>query len=242
MKTASLIFRFFLAGLLFSLMVAGCQKDTFTDVLKDADEPGMAFEAPDVPPEVAQHFTVEELEAFRAGPSEAILEGTVESRRGRWHPLIVAYQMELNHRPVTNSCEDPVVHTDPMAYPNPGLWVGYAEIYTFEGTWFGHGPITGGSTGSIHCGTGEVFPPAQTWVRYRDDELYFSTTELSNEVGNNGTIILTLQHNYYDGTGKFAEAYGSAFGRLYAQPDDLPNLFTGEPGHAIGFTLGWLHY
>lgn len=240
MKTISFFSRFFLAGLFFSLTIIACQKDNFTDVPEITDGRTMAFEAPDVPPEVAQHFTAEELEVFRAGPSEAMLEGVVESRRGRWHPLIVMFEMELYHRPVTNSCEDPVICYDPSGCG--GEWVGYAELYTFEGTWFGHGPITGGSTGSIHCGTGEVFPPARTWVTYRSSELNFTATPLSSEIGNNGTIIQSFQYNYSGGTGMFAEAYGSAYGRLYAQPDDLPNLFLGEPGHALGFALGWLHY
>ena len=240
MKT-SFIFRVLLAGLFLGLLAVGCQKDNVATIPEGDQEQIQAFKVPEVPAEIAQHFTEEELAAFRAGPSQEMLDG-VESRAGSWHPLVVMYEMELYHRPVTNSCEEPVICTNLMECSNPYLWVGYAVLYTFEGTWFGHGPITGGSSGSIHCNTGEVFPPSQTWVSYGDNELYFTGERLSSVSGNNGSIVLIDRFDYTGGTGMFDGAYGYAYGRTYAHQDDLPDLFAGTPGHAIGFTMGWLHY
>ena len=241
MKHVSFISRLALASLLLGLMVVACQKDDFTDVPEAIDKPAIAFEAPDVPAEIAQYFTAEELEAFRAGPSEAMQEG-VENRRGSWHSLSVLYEMELNHRPVTNSCTEPIICTNLMECSDPNLWVGYAELYTFEGTWFGHGPVSGGSSGSVHCKSGEIFPPSNLWVSYNNAELHYTSTQLSGVTGNDGSIVMIIRHDYYGGTGMFAGAYGYAYTRLYAHQDNLPNLFTGEPGHATGYTLGWLHY
>ncbi|MCB0568348.1 MAG: hypothetical protein KDC66_01220 [Phaeodactylibacter sp.] len=241
MKTA-FIFRVLLAALLLGLLAVGCQEDDFTVAPEAEQEHIQAFNVPEIPAEIAQHFTEEELATFQAGPPKEMLEG-VESRYGSWHPVVAILEVEFNHRPVTGTYDEPYICSSVAECPpSAGNWLGYAELYTFEGTWFGMGPVTGGSTGSIHFFNGQVLPPVKTWMQFGNSELLFQTAHLSAVNGDDGSIVMILREDFYGGTGMFTGAYGYVYVRLYTHVNDLPGLLTGAPGHAYVFDIGWVHY
>ena len=119
MRPIKSFYLFFLLGIL----VLSCQKDSL-DPVQEIAEHSDGFTVPNVPVEIANLMSAEDLARFKAGPGEAYLDklnmNNARRSHGRWHPVLMKLGFHLQFGPfVGGDCEAPIPCYGPTGPTGP---------------------------------------------------------------------------------------------------------------------------
>lgn len=89
-----------------SVLFISCEKDTIVEP-EYSDQLVQEYEIPEIPEFIARRMSEADIIKFKAGPGEAFLKNeNVERRRGRWHPVLMFLNYNLQFVPIGGeSCQ-----------------------------------------------------------------------------------------------------------------------------------------
>jgi len=234
---------------LMGLLVISCQRDSVSpDAMNTMDD--QAFLVPDIPDEIAQMMSVEDIARFKAGPGEEYLElqGASNSRkaRGRWYPVLMKLGYQLNFVPIGgNSCQpgdfEPCFGPGAPADPAACLasQVGLAGMTVADGYWFRR---------QVHSEYYPVFclPDysgyGSGFYEMDNDLLWLEAVNGPFQVDEEGNVTFIRKGNYVPGqsTGVFEGAVGWEVMISYTAIENSPSNPAGS-GYSDVIIFGWVY-
>lgn len=98
-------FRIFSTVILMGLLVVSCEKESLEPV-QELSNQNTEFTVPDIPEDIAALMSEEDIALFKAGPGEIYLEEfalkSTRKKCGRWHPVLMVLEYQLQIWPVSN--------------------------------------------------------------------------------------------------------------------------------------------
>ena len=220
------------------LLMASCEKDAIDPVQAEKD-PNAEFVVPEIPVEIAEWMSEEDILRFKAGPGkEYNLESELKSsRRGKWHPILMKLEFHLQIWP-SSSCD---TWSDTPCFP-PDCMPMAASGFTFaDGNWFFK---------SLHSEYYPVFcfpdyaGHGQGFHQTSEGKLWYSgenTPFMTDEAGNstfrlNGRFLGDLS------TGVFEGARGWEIMISYTAVENSPSNSPTGQGKSTTVIFGWAYY
>lgn len=253
MKSLKSLFFFTLMGLL----VISCQRDSVApDAINFIDEE--AFIVPDIPYEIAQMMSAEDIAKFKAGPGEEFLElpGDPNARRmrGRWYPVLMKLGFDLQFMPFGGeSCGAPEpcftlegdelvpTFTPGCVYTPQPSGIGIMGNTIADGYWFSN---------KVHSEYFTVFcmPDyagyGQGFYQLNDGVLWLEATNGPFQVDEEGNVTFVRRGNYVpvQSTGVFEGAKGWEIMISYTAVENSPSIDPEGKGYSDVIIFGWVYY
>ena len=243
MRPFKAFYLFFLMGLL----VISCQKDTLEPV-QEITEPTQEFTVPDIPDEIANLMSSEDLARFRDGPGVEYLDrlelSNARRSHGRWHPILMKLGYHLNFGPfVGESCDNPVPcygPAGPTGEPgceNPANFIGITGMADGDGYWFSK---------QVHSEYYPVFcfPDyagyGQGFNRLEDGMLWFQGESSPHNYDDEGNMVFYMKAGFVgdQSTGIFEGAFGWEIMISHTTAENIPS---GGTGYSDVIIFGWVY-
>jgi hypothetical protein len=244
---------------LMGLLVISCQRDSVSpDAMNTMDE--QEFIVPDIPDEIAEMMSAEDIARFKAGPGEEYLElqGTSNLRkaRGRWYPVLMRLGFHLQFMPFGGeSCgaPQPCFAPDPnnpsimlptnapnCDYGKPPSGLGLMGKTVADGYWFRH---------KVHSEYYPVFclPDysgyGSGFYQLDNSQLWLEAVNGPFQVDEEGNVTFIRKGNYIPGqsTGVFEGAVGWEVMISYTAIENSPSNSPDGSGYSDVIIFGWVY-
>ena len=244
------ILKVFYSILFTGVVITACQKDAL-DVIEDIPEPNQEFTVPDVPSEIAQMMSDEDLALFKAGPGDDYIQRSEfrNARRshGRWHPVLMRLGYHLQMVPIGGtSCEpgqfQPCFGPGSSGDPNECLAsvVGAAGMTVADGYWF-FKPVHS-EYYPVFC-LDDYSGYGQGFYQVNDDLLWLEAQNGPFNYDEEGNITFCRRGHYVPGesSGKFSGAMGWEVMISYTAAENDPGTHMGI-GYSDVIIFGWVYW
>jgi len=234
---------------LMGLLVISCQRDSVSpDAMNTMDE--QEFIVPDIPDEIAEMMSTDDIARFKAGPGEEYLEfqdaSNSRKSRGRWYPVLMKLGFNLQFTPfVGESCESPIPCFGPngptgaQGCENDENYIGVMGMTVADGYWFRH---------KVHSEYYPVFclPDysgyGSGFYQLDNSQLWLEAVNGPFQVDEEGNVTFIRKGNYVpeQSTGVFKGAVGWEVMISYTAIENSPSNPAGS-GYSDVIIFGWVY-